>query len=229
MKVGTDALILGAWAGQHWAPDAPLRVLEIGTGSGIVSLMLAQRFPQAVFTALEIDPAAAAQATENAAQSPFANRIQVHCADFLQWVMATSSSWDWVVSNPPYFRNKPKSPNPARNWARHDDTLPLERWLPAATSRLSASGAVSAVWPTDRLTEWQAQSQQCSLHSLSRLSIHGSPQHDALRVVVEDARMEHAAKEEVLFIDEAPIDSAGGAAVRTARYKHLVSPFLTRL
>jgi tRNA1Val (adenine37-N6)-methyltransferase len=228
MKVGTDALILGAWAGQHWSPDAPLRVLEIGTGSGIVSLMLAQRFPQAEFTALEIDPTAAAQAAENAANSPFASRIQVVHADFLPWAAAASLSWDWVVSNPPYFKNKPKSPHPARNWARHDDTLPLERWLPAATALLAARGVVSVVWPTDRWPEWKAQARQCELHPLTQLTVHGSPDHMALRLVIEHSNIPVSASEEVLYIDEAPIQSTGGVAGRTEAYKTLVSPFLIR-
>jgi tRNA1Val (adenine37-N6)-methyltransferase len=229
MKVGTDALILGAWAGRRWSPDAPLRVLEIGAGSGIVTLMLAQRFPQAVFTALEIDPAAAAQAAENAANSPFASRIQVVHADFLPWAAAASLSWDWVVSNPPYFRNKPKSVHPARNWARHDDTLPLERWLPAAAALLSEGGVVSAVWPTDRWPEWKAQSRQCHLHTFSQLTVHGSPQHEALRMVIELSKVPAPSAEEVLFIDQAPIDSTGGVAVRTDAYKALMSPFLMRI
>ncbi len=100
MKVGTDGILLGAWA-----PVAGVkRILDIGTGSGLQALMLAQRTEEHVtIDAVELDPQAARQASENAADSPWADRIRVECADVLTWASEQTARYDLIVSNPPYF------------------------------------------------------------------------------------------------------------------------------
>ena len=100
MKVGTDGILLGAWA-----PVAGVkRILDIGTGSGLQALMLAQRTEEHVtIDAVELDPQAARQASENAADSPWAERIRVECADVLTGAPEQTARYDLIVSNPPYF------------------------------------------------------------------------------------------------------------------------------
>ena len=120
MKVGTDALVLGCWAGE--GIQGLTRILDIGTGSGILALMLAQRHKRAVVEAVELEPDAARQAAENVASSPFSARISVHEMAVQAW---KGPDVDLVVCNPPFFHNHPKSPERKRNLARHDDTLPL--------------------------------------------------------------------------------------------------------
>ena len=125
MKVGTDGVLLGAWAQlcadslAHQAKDceSPLlstqnplcapRVLDVGCGCGLIALMLAQRFPDSRLVALEIEPEAAAQAAENVNQSPFAAQIEVRCGDFLhddyEGALRKGELFDAIVSNPPFF------------------------------------------------------------------------------------------------------------------------------
>lgn len=100
MKVGTDGILLGAWA-----PVAGVkRILDIGTGSGLQALMLAQRTEEHVtIDAVELDPQASRQASENAADSPWADRIRVECADVLTRAPEQTARYDLIVSNPPYF------------------------------------------------------------------------------------------------------------------------------
>ena len=106
---------LDGWAGVT-------RILDIGTGSGILALMLAQRHKHAVVEAVELEPDAARQAAENVTASPFSARISVHEMAVQAW---DEADVDLVVCNPPFFHNHPKSPERKRNLARHDDTLPL--------------------------------------------------------------------------------------------------------
>jgi len=230
MKVGTDALLLGAWAGRHWETQMPLRILEIGAGSGIISLMLAQRFPNAQIVAIELEENAAQQAAENVQSSPFWDRIEIVHADFLNWAGGVGATqWDWVVSNPPYFKNKPKSPDPARNLARHEDAMPLNDWLPLAMPLLHAQGSVSVVWPLQRLEDWNATTRATGLSSISTLWIRGCPQQVPERAIFEMARYTSHSSEHMLSIDEGPVSQTGGVAARTIEYKDLVRPFLIHI
>lgn len=112
MKVGTDGVLLGAWA----RVGSSSRVLDVGAGCGLVSLMLAQRFPEVRLTALEIDTDAAEQARANVERSPFAAQVTVECADFLTY---TAVQFDHIVSNPPFFEEDLLPPNAQRANARH--------------------------------------------------------------------------------------------------------------
>ena len=118
MKVGTDGVLLGAWA------DGGQRILDIGTGTGLIALMMAQRFPAAEVTAVEIDEQAAMQACENVAASPFADRVNVIHDDILRYADACAEGcFDAIVCNPPFFVNSLKNPDSKRALARHNDNL----------------------------------------------------------------------------------------------------------
>ena len=97
MKVGTDGVLLGAWA----PADKAKRILDVGTGTGLIALQLAQRNPHARITAIEIDAAAAGQATENVSHSPWADRVEIICHDFRDY--QPENRFDLIVSNPPYI------------------------------------------------------------------------------------------------------------------------------
>ena len=142
MKVGTDGVLLGAW----FSMQAGCRVLDIGTGTGLIAIMAAQRGASRV-TAVEIDPDAAGQARVNAARSCWADRIEVVCADIARF--NDDSGFDCIVCNPPYFRDSLRSPDAGRNTARHNDTLSFET-LSACASRLLADDCrFSLVLPWD--------------------------------------------------------------------------------
>lgn len=145
MKVGTDGVLLGAWAGT----ESCNRILDIGTGTGLIALMLAQR-SKAVIDAIDIDADACLQAQENAESSPFAGRINVrHCAlaDFAQ---APTNLYDLIVSNPPYFVDSLKCPDRQRNTARHTDTLTLEDLLQDSRKLLAPQGRIALILPYDQ-------------------------------------------------------------------------------
>ena len=118
MKVGTDGVLLGSWA------KGGKRILDIGTGTGLIALMMAQRFPDANIDAIEIDENAVIQATENVLRSPFTKQIVVkHCS--LQTYSETKEKYDSIVCNPPYFVDSLKSNDNNRTVARHTDALPF--------------------------------------------------------------------------------------------------------
>ncbi len=142
MKVGTDGVLLGAWV---QASDKA-HILDIGTGTGLVALMLAQRYPTATLTAVEIEPEAAQQAKENVENSPFSERIKVICADARQ--LSESEKFDSIVCNPPYFDETLKSPDSARATARHNDQLTLHDVLQIGLERLKDNGSLQLILPT---------------------------------------------------------------------------------
>jgi len=110
MKIGTDAVMLGAWANPSKS-SAQLKIVDIGSGSGVIALMLAQRFEHSTVTAIELEPLAAEQSRENFASSPFVNQLSCIERSFQQWSEEVQNfEADLVVSNPPFFHNKPRSP-----------------------------------------------------------------------------------------------------------------------
>lgn len=141
MKVGTDGCLLGAWA------RGGRRVLDVGTGTGVIALMMAQRFPASSVTALDVDADAVRQARENVEASPFGRQVSVEQADFLHW--DGEGPFDAVVSNPPFFVNSLTSPDARRSLARHAASLPYEDLLQKACSLLAEDGEVSVVVPFD--------------------------------------------------------------------------------
>lgn len=156
MKIGTDGVLLGAWA---LAPsptasfnDSPLRVLDVGTGSGLIALMLAQRLGNAQITGVEINPEAASAAASNFALSPWSARLFAVNEDFLKF-SERDLRFDAVVSNPPFFSNgtnKTNNPDPLRHSARHDDTLTLEKLFHGSSAVLNPQGRLALILPTDR-------------------------------------------------------------------------------
>lgn len=119
MKVNTDSCILGAIA-DH--PD-PAHILDIGTGSGLLALMMAQRFSKAVIDAVEPDRKSFGQALENVERSPWADRIRLHNLDIQEFSSDNRSVYDMILSNPPWYCNHQRSPDENKNTARHLDRL----------------------------------------------------------------------------------------------------------
>ena len=146
MKVGTDATLLGAWAEMPQTEGEPARILDIGCGSGIIAIMMAQRYQFANVVGIEIDGKAAAQATENAKASPFSGRISIfHCP--LQNFDDTHG-FDAIVCNPPYFSNSLKCPDQSRTLSRHTDSLSFDELFRNAYRLLTDDGVFSLIIPT---------------------------------------------------------------------------------
>lgn len=156
MKVGTDGVLLGAWVKGEG------RMLDVGTGSGLVALMLAQRFPEANITALEIDADAAEQANENVLASPFARQVCVEKADFLCY---TSTPFNVIVSNPPFFDEDLLPPDSARAHARHTAAgLNFEGLVAHSAALLRCGGFLQVIVPKTAERRFHAL---CCRHDLA--------------------------------------------------------------
>ena len=145
MKVGTDGVLLGAWA------NGGNKILDIGTGTALIALMMAQRFEQAKITAIDIDEMACGQAKENVDCSPFSDRIEVACCalqDFKQ------DSFDAIVCNPPFFTSSLKCPDNRRTMARHEDALSVADLMKCAFRLLTNSGELSLIIPSNRKADF---------------------------------------------------------------------------
>lgn len=144
MKVGTDGTLLGAWAR---GPQGVGRILDIGTGTGLIALMMAQRFPEATVTGLDIDGDAVRQAWENVLASPFARRINILESDVNTF--HPSKPYDAIVSNPPYFVDSLTCPDQQRTTARHAVMLSYGVLMRRSFELLSREGSLSVVIPSE--------------------------------------------------------------------------------
>ena len=158
MKVGTDGVLLGAWTNVENA----VRILDIGTGTGLLALMLAQRAPNVLIDAIEIEENACIQATENVAESLWKDRINIiHRAlqDF-----EPAEKYDLIVSNPPYFLHSLKNPDTAKKTARHTDTLMPTELITHAKRLLNENGKLSVIYPTTEALLLIKEAEKSALH-----------------------------------------------------------------
>ncbi len=135
MKVGTDGVLLGAWV------PTGSRILDVGTGSGLIARMLMQRCPEAEVEGIDIDEAAVEQANENGVRA-FQARLQ-------EW----QGTYDLIVSNPPYFQNSLKNPDEGRKTARHTDTLSYAELVKHSARLLSEGGQLAVILPAEAENE----------------------------------------------------------------------------
>ena len=158
MKVGTDGTLLGSWAS---APAGACRILDVGTGTGLIALMMAQRFPEARVTGIDIDTDAVGQASENALESPFKERIMIREGDVTR--MEDTDGFDAIVCNPPFFDRSLTCPDQQRTEARHTVSLTYRQLMESAFRLLKDDGRLSVIIPSDcrsraRLILWGSSS-----------------------------------------------------------------------
>jgi tRNA1Val (adenine37-N6)-methyltransferase len=193
MKVGTDGVLLGAWTDCGKA----LQVLDIGTGSGLLALMIAQRQPEARVTALEIDETAFLQAFENATASPFAERISIFHTALQQF--RPPSPFDLIVCNPPFFKVSSTAPDAQRNLARQAEQLALEDIFGFCRDHLTVSGQLSIIFPVYGETEQIAAS--FGLFTARRTWVKGMPHLPAKRVLYTFRKKNTETIEEEIVIE----------------------------
>lgn len=158
MKVGTDGVLVGAWAEL----PATGKVLDIGTGSGLIALMAAQRSPGIQVTGIDIVGEAVEQARENVAASPFQSRVEVRLQS-LQELAATSERFDAIVCNPPFFEESLLPPEANRSLARHVQSLSFESLVTGTATLLREDGSFSTILPTSAFDRFR---QLCVIKGL---------------------------------------------------------------
>jgi len=172
MKVGTDGVLLGATAPVSGAQ----RVLDIGCGSGLIAIMLAQRSgPQTVIDAVELEPAAAEQAAENFRESVWAQRLSVFAQDINDYARQHPAEYDLIVSNPPYFESAVACRDEARNAARYTETLTHVALLECAGKLIAPQGLFSVVLPYEIGLAFEALAHQQGWFSAWQMAVRDRP------------------------------------------------------
>ncbi len=196
MKVGTDGVLAGAWA------DAiePKRILDIGTGTGLIALMMAQRFPEASVTAVEIDPVAAHEAKNNFCQSIWADSITVINEDFISWSGKTTDRFDLIVSNPPFFTTGERSADKQRAMARHCDTLGPIQIIDSVSRILTEKGRIAMIIPSLMTEELIYHGTIARLYPLRICDVISTEGKKPTRTLIEFTTVDSMASRSILII-----------------------------
>lgn len=179
MKVGTDGTLLGAWA---TLPHSCKRVLDIGTGSGLIAIMAAQRHPAAHITAIDIDPDCIAQAQENIDTCPWSQRITLHHTPLQEF--QAEEKFDVIISNPPYFVDSLLPPDGKRSTARHTASLPFEELVEGVVRLLSPEGHFSLILPPAECERFLSAARG-KLFVCRRTELHSTPTSGVRRILIE--------------------------------------------
>lgn len=216
MKTGTDGVLLGAWCR---VPETG-RVWDIGTGTGLIALMAAQR-SRCMITGIEIDLDAAEEATMNANESPWSERVKMVHGDALR-VCESLPCPDVIVSNPPFFKTTLKSPDARRMEARHGETLNVESLIGLAARRLAPHGSLSLIAPIDRMDDIEEHAAMHRLNVQRVCMVKSATHKPVIRVMMQLGRDLTAIGREELSIRD-----ADGAY--TAEYRALTKEFYTHI
>lgn len=192
MKIGTDGVLLGAWL----TPEKLTNILDIGTGTGLLALMIAQR-SNADITAVEVEEQAAEQAQRNFINSPWSNQISLHKGSFQNFT--TNTKYDLIVSNPPYFTNKEKAT--PRNKARNEASLDLATLISKSVQLLSKEGKICLVLPFSKMYELQQLSKSHKLYLNKLCRVCGNSNQPVKRILVALSFRETEADETDLQIE----------------------------
>lgn len=215
MKVGTDGTLLGAWAAL---PPHAKKILDIGTGSGLIAIMAAQRHPTAKITAIDIDKDCVLQATENAVASPWAERIEVIETPLQEY--SPEEKFDVIISNPPYFADSMHSPDRQRTTARHTASLSFKELTDGVLRLLADDGLFAVILPTTE-SELLLSASRGRLFTWRRCEVWSTPESGARRIMLELKREppKDLAKKEKIIIEQ------GGRHVYSEEYKALTADF----
>lgn len=214
MKVGTDGTLLGAWA--H-ASEGGCRILDIGTGTGLIAMMMAQRYPQAEIVGVDISSEACAQARENVKYSPFFKRISIVNSDIAEY--ESGGLFETIVSNPPYFFNSLNCPDENRTIARHSDSLSYKDLLKQVIRLLSDEGNFSLVIPTDSISAIESEAAFEGLFLSRKCLIKTTPRKNPKRVLMEF----HKYPSDHIEISEEVLETSPN--VRSEWYSNLTKDF----
>jgi tRNA1Val (adenine37-N6)-methyltransferase len=189
MKIGTDGVLLGAWTPIE---NNPFSILDIGAGTGIIALMLAQRSNAEQIDALEIDEEAYEQSVDNFENSPWSDRLFCFHAGLDEFVEEPEDEYDLIVSNPPFYTDDYKSENEQRDLARFADAMPFEDLIEAAALLLSENGVFSVIIPFKEEENFLALAAAYELYPLKITRVKGTPTTEIKRSLLAFSRNENA-------------------------------------
>ena len=203
MKIGTDGVLLGAWTPLI---NNPYNVLDIGAGTGILSLMLAQRSNAApnnvgIIDAIEIDEDAYEQCVENFETSPWGDKLFCFHAGLDEFVDEPEDEYDLIISNPPFYTDDYKTDNTSRDLARFEDALPFEELIEAAALLLSDNGIFSVIIPFKEEERFVSMCKELDLFPLKITRVKGTPTSEIKRSLLAFCRIEQTPLIDELIIE----------------------------
>jgi tRNA1Val (adenine37-N6)-methyltransferase len=201
MKIGTDGVLLGAWTPLD---NNPYRILDIGTGTGIIALMLAQKSLAEQIDALEIDEDAYEQSVDNFENSPWSDRLFCFHAGLDEFVEEPEDEYDLIVSNPPFYQEDYKSNDDKRDLARFQDAMPFEDLIEAAALLLSENGIFCVIIPFKEEAFFLNLAKEYELYPLKITRVQGTPTTEIKRSLIAfDRNQNNIIETDTLIIETA--------------------------
>jgi len=200
MKIGTDGVLLGAWCEANY----PNTILDIGSGTGIIALQLAQRFDAETIDAVEIDDNAYEQTVENFEQSDWADRLYCYHSSFTEFadeIFEEEESYDFIISNPPFYADEFESENDARNKARFTSSLSFEDLLDGVSKILSENGTFAVIIPFKETDNFIALAKNDELFLNRICKVKGTPTSEVKRCLLQFSFKETAIEKTELTIE----------------------------
>lgn len=213
MKISTDAILLGALAEF----DAPNRILDVGTGTGVIALMLAQRFENAKVYGIELDPEACEEALSNFEKSSFSERLSLSQGAIQDF--ESDEKFDLIVSNPPYFPDHLKSRDQKRNQALHTDKLSFEELVNSVSILLDSRGVFCCILPPRQMEELGVFLRREGFFPISEIAVRDNPNKQIHRVVKSFSKVDSP----ISRVEQTLKSNSGDY---TDFYKSLISGFL---
>jgi tRNA1Val (adenine37-N6)-methyltransferase len=220
MKIGTDGVLLGAWTPLVHNPNS---ILDIGTGTGIIALMLAQRSEAGQIDAIEIDEDAYEQAVDNFENSPWGETLFCFHAGLDEFVEEPEDEYDLIVSNPPFYTEDYYSNNEQRDLARFADAMPFEDLIEAAALLLSEDGIFSVIIPFKEEEQFIALANEYELYPMKITRVKGTPTSEIKRSLLALSRNENTNPQ----MDELVIETA--RHIYTPEYIELTKDFYLKM
>ena len=199
MKIGTDGVLLGAWTPID---SNPKTILDVGTGTGLIALMLAQRLPESRITAVEIEKAAAEQAFDNFTNSSWSKRLCLIHDNIIDFSENSKVFFDLIVSNPPFFKNSFKISDATRSTARDNFHMSYEDLFSCVNILLSPSGSFAMVCPIEYREELIIKAELNQLYLERELMIKGTKSSSFKRILMQFSRTKTILKTEELILEE---------------------------
>ena len=200
MKIGTDGVLLGAWCPVE---NNPFSVLDIGAGTGILSLMLAQRSNAEQIDAIEIDENAFEQCVDNFEKSPWSDRLFCFHAGLDEFIEEPEDEYDIIISNPPFYSEDFKTENEQRDLARFQDSMPFEDLVEVANLVLSENGIFAVIIPFKEEEKFIALCRECDLFPFKITRIKGTPTTEIKRSLLAFSRFKKETSIDELIIETA--------------------------